>query len=98
MLYFIRSKGAFLSACGNRGKKTVLGFRNVQNAIDIMQFYSECENTSGLMIQKINASSMINMCKNSALDLSIIDSDDSCTYCLEPDKHYIETLTRTFKI
>lgn len=98
MLYFIKSNGAFLSARGNRGKKTVIAFKNVQNAIDIMNFYCDCEKTGGgMIIQKLTATSVIQSCKNTALDFSILDDADSRSYCLEPDSGYLESLGRAFK-
>ena len=96
MLYFIKSQGAFLAARGNRGKKTVLAFRNRQPAMDMMMFYSECEpRAASMMLQKQSATSVIAVIKNTALDLLIVDSD--CSYCLEPDGNYFEALGRAME-
>lgn len=92
MIYCIKTNHGYMVAQGNRGKKTLLAFKEIKNARSVIHLYCECEKkqTDVIMIEKTTASSIIKLCKNTALDMTIMDGDIS--YCLEPDADYIETL------
>ena len=92
MIYVIKTNHGYLSTHGNRGKKTLLAFKEMKNAINMMHFYCECETKHQdiMMIEKTYASVMIKNCKNSALDMTIMDNNIS--YCLEPGFDYLKSL------
>ncbi|NBU82937.1 MAG: hypothetical protein EBS55_14960 [Flavobacteriaceae bacterium] len=98
MLYCIKRKisGTFLSTNGNRSKPAIMVFRNQNNAKNIMRFYKETSNKlqQEISVEKVNILELTRMCKNVALDISIID--ENITFILKPDEEYIKVLNRSF--
>lgn len=99
MFYCIKRKisGTFLSTQGNRPKPAIVVFRKQENARNIMRFYKDCnlnKKQQEITIEKVNLLELARMCKNVALDVTIID--DSVIFNLRPDEEYLSVLNRSF--
>lgn len=99
MFYCIKRNisGTYLSTQGNRPKPAIVVFRNPKNARNIMRFYKECNQNKKqqeMLVEKVNIIELAGMCKNVALDLTIID--DSVVFNLKPGEDYLHVLNKTF--
>jgi hypothetical protein len=102
MLYCIKRKisGTFLSTQGNRTRPAIMTFKTKENARNMLMFYKNCskhnEKHQPIIIEKINPSTLAQMCNNVALDFAIMD--ENVFFKLAPNEKYIEILNRAYAI
>lgn len=94
MIFCIKRKpsGTFITVQGDRPKPAILGFKDRVAAQNMLRFYRQLETRLGqeVIVDKVDLSSLIKMCSNTALDICILDREQhSCmTFNLKPDDNY----------